>query len=280
MPSDLIELQYVEHGIGGAGPVVLLHGFPLVGTMWDELVPALADCYHLIVPDLRGHGASEVTPGPYYVDQHARDVLALLDRLDIRQAAVVGLSMGGYVVMHLLQQAPDRTLAVVLADTRAPGDDEPRRQGRAAQAEVIRRDGLHAFADIVLPRMFSAAAFDGRPDLVDRFRQIIVGQKPESVIAGLEGLAARPSMVDALRAVRCPTLVIVGSEDVTTTPEDADEFASVIHGSELLVVEDVGHMANWEAPEAFNRAVRDFLDKTVGPRANTAGGGGRGVRFK
>ena len=65
MPGPPISLRYVEHGAGGAGPVVLLHGFPLNGAMWDELVPVLADRYHVIVPDLRGHGATEAPPGPY-----------------------------------------------------------------------------------------------------------------------------------------------------------------------------------------------------------------------
>lgn len=266
MSAATIPLAYAEHGAGGAGPVVLIHGFPLIGAMWDELVPALADRYHLVVPDLRGHGASEAPPGPFGMEQHADDVLALLDRIGAERAAIVGLSMGGYVAMHLLAQAPERITAVVLADTRGPGDDDPRRQARAAQAEVIRTQGLGAFADLVLPRMFSPAAFEGRPDLVDRFRQIIVGQRPDDVLANIQGLAERPSMLDALAAVRCPTLIVVGSEDVTTTPDDARDLASVIPGSELVVLDGAGHMANWEAPDPFNRAVREFLDRTVGAK--------------
>ena len=146
MPRDTIPLHYVEHGVDGAGPIVLIHGFPLTGAMWDDQLPGLADSYHLIVPDLRGHGATEAPPGPYSMQQMADDVLALLDGLGVERAAVVGLSMGGYVAIQMVTQAPERVSALVLADTRGLGDDAPRRDARAKQADVIRTDGLNAFA--------------------------------------------------------------------------------------------------------------------------------------
>ena len=79
MPRPPISLRYAEHGVGGAGPVVLLHGFPLNRAMWDEVVPALADRYHVIVPDLRGHGETDGPEGPYDMVEFADDVIALLD---------------------------------------------------------------------------------------------------------------------------------------------------------------------------------------------------------
>lgn len=263
MPRPAIALQYVEHGAGGAGPVVLLHGFPLAGRMWDELVAALADRYHLIVPDLRGHGASEAPEGPYEMADHAADVLALLDRLGVQQAVPIGLSMGGYITMQLLAREPERIRAAVLADTMGSADAPERRQARAEQAEVIRAQGLAPFAEMVLPRMFAPATFRDRPDLVERFRELILSQRPEAVIAALQGLAARPDMLDALRAVRCPTLIVVGAEDAATTPEDGRRLAEAIPGARLVLIDGAGHMSNWEQPEAFNQAVRSFLDEVL-----------------
>jgi 3-oxoadipate enol-lactonase len=263
MPLRPISLQYVEHGVGGAGPVMLLHGFPLNGAMWDDLVPALADRYHLIVPDLRGHGATDAPDGPYEMADYAADVVALLDRLDISRAAIVGLSMGGYITIQLLACAPERISAAVLADTMGRGDTDERRRARAAQADVVRRDGLEAFADMVLPRMFAPSVFEERPALVERFRRTITSQRPHAVIAALQGLASRPEMLDALSHVRLPTLILVGSEDAATTPDDSRELAAVIQRSELVVLPGAGHMTCWEDPVAFNRAVRDFLDRTV-----------------
>ena len=264
MPRPPVSLQYVDHGAGGAGPVVLLHGFPLNGAMWDEVVPALADRYRMIVPDLRGHGATEAPAGPYETSDHAADVVALLDRLGIERAAVVGLSMGGYIAIQLISRWSERIRSVVLADTVGRADSPERRQARADQANVIRTDGLDAFADLVLPRMFAPAVFSERPALVERFRQTITGQRPEGVIAALQGLASRPEMLDALANVDLPTLVLVGSEDAATTPDDSRELAAVIRGAELVVLQGAGHMSCWEDPAGFNAAVRSFLDRTVG----------------
>ena len=263
MPRPPIHLRYTEYGVGGAGPVVLLHGFPLTRAMWDETVPALADTYHVIVPDLRGHGESEATDGLYEMADHAGDVLALLDTLGHRQAAVVGLSMGGYILLQLLTSAPERLWAVVLADTMGRADIEERKQARAAQAEIIKTEGLAKFAEQVLPRMFAPSVPALRPELVERFRRTITSQQPESVVSALLGLAARPDMIEPLKQVRVPTLVIVGAEDLATTPEHAHELAATIPDATLVILPGAGHMSNWEDSEGFNRAVRTFLDRTA-----------------
>jgi 3-oxoadipate enol-lactonase len=264
MPQPSITLHYVEHGDAGASPVVLLHGFPLNGAMWDELVPALADRYRVIVPDLRGHGATEAPEGPYETVEHASDVVGLLDQLVIERATVVGVSMGGYVAMQLLTRWPERVQSAVLADTTGRSDTEERRQIRAAQAEVIRTEGLAPFAELVLPRMFAPSVFTERLALVERFRQTITSQRPAAVIAALQGLAMRPEMLEALASVRTPTLVLVGSEDSATPLADSRELAAVIRDAELVVLPGAGHMSCWEEPTGFNAAVRDFLARNLG----------------
>ena len=93
MPRPPIPLHYVQHNRQGAGPVILLHGFPLNGAMWDEVVPALSDRYRVIVPDLRGHGATAAPKGSYETTDHAADVIALTSWIGVDRAAIVGLSM-------------------------------------------------------------------------------------------------------------------------------------------------------------------------------------------
>lgn len=264
MPRPPISLRYAEHGVGGAGPVVLIHGFPLNRAMWDELVPALSDKYHVIVPDMRGHGETEAPDGPYEMADHAGDVLGLLDTLGHKQAAIIGLSMGGYILEQVMVNAPERLSAVVLADTMGRADPPERVQARRAQAEIIKKDGLGAFAEQVLPRMFAPSVPAERPELVERFRQTILSQRPEAVIHALLGIGGRPDMLEQLRGVHVPTLVLVGAEDLATTPEHAHELASTIPGATLVILPGAGHMSNWEDTEGFNRAVRTFLDQTVG----------------
>lgn len=263
MSEPIIPLTYSEYGVGGHGPVVLLHGFPLNRTMWDELATALAKTFHVIVPDLRGHGETDAPPGPYQMSDHAADVLALLDRLGHARAAIVGLSMGGYIVLQLMATAPERLISVVLADTMGRADPPERKQARAAQADSIRTEGLKAFAEQVLPRMFAPSAPKECPALIERFRQIILSQRPQAVIAALQGLADRPDMIDALKSVQLPTLVLVGAEDQATTPDHARELASTIPNAALIVLTGAGHMSNWENTEGFNRAVLTFLEGAI-----------------
>jgi pimeloyl-ACP methyl ester carboxylesterase len=162
---------------------------------------------------------------------------------------------------------PERLTAAVLADTMGRGDTEERKQARAAQAKVIESEGLATFAELVMPRMFAPAVFAERPALVERFRRTILGQGPHAVVAALRGLASRPDMLGPLSEVRLPTLVLVGSEDAATTPDDSRELAAVIRGAELVVLQGAGHMSCWEDPAAFNAAVRGFLDRTVGAKS-------------
>ena len=259
-----IDLTYAEHGPRAAPAVVLLHGFPLDRSMWDDQVGALAARFRTIVPDLRGHGRSEAPPGPYTMADHVADVARLLDRLGIDRAALVGLSMGGYVTANFLAAHPERAWAAALVDTRAEGDTEQTRASREVQAKEIEAAGMGPFVEAGIPRMFAAKTVAERPDLVERYRRMVGPARPPAVVAALQGLASRPDVTPALREVRCPTLVVVGSEDVVTPPSDARRIAETVPGAELEIIEGVGHLSNMEAPEQFNRVLLDFLGRAAG----------------
>ena len=256
-----IDLTYAEHGPREAPAVVLLHGFPLDGSMWDDQVDALAARFRTFVPDLRGHGRSEAPPGPYTMADHVADLARLLDRLGIERAALVGLSMGGYVTMNFLAAHPERVWAAVLVDTRAEGDTEQHRANREIQAKEVAVVGMGPFVEGGIPRMFAPKTIAERPDLVERYRRMVGPARPAAVVAALQGLAARPDVTSALRGVRCATLVVAGSEDVVTPPANARLIAGAVPGAELEIIEGVGHLSNMEAPEHFNRVLLDFLTR-------------------
>lgn len=257
--SNPIDLRYTEQGSGPA--VVLLHGFPLDRTMWDDQLAVLAERFRVIVPDLRGHGETEAPPGPYTMAQHVEDLRGLLDRLGIDRAALVGLSMGGYITMNFLARHPQRAWAAVLADTRAPGDAEETKRVRAEQARLVQSEGMAPFVEQQLPKMYTQATLHERPDLVERYRRIVGADRPAAVAAALDGLAARPDTTASLAQIRCPVLVVVGSEDSITPPADARLLAERIPNARLETIEGTGHLANIEAPERFNAVVLEFLDQ-------------------
>jgi 3-oxoadipate enol-lactonase len=246
--------------VGEGAAVVLLHGFPFDRSMWREQVEALRGLYRVIAPDLRGHGESGAPEGPALMEEMARDVAALLDGLRIGRAALVGLSMGGYVTLAFLRLFPERASALVLADTRAQADTEEGGRAREENAVRVTRDGMKAIAETMLPKLLAAETFERRPDVVERVREMILRNNPVGAAAALRGMAARRDQTDLLPSIGAPALVVVGAEDAVTPPADAERLRDGIRDSRLVVIEGAAHLSNVERPEAFNSALLDFLE--------------------
>ena len=118
-----IDIAYSDQGSGDV-PIVLLHGFPLDKRMWEGQAEALSSEFRVIAPDLRGHGESQVTPGPYTMESLADDLNAFLDALGLGQVTLGGFSMGGYVAFAFYRKHPERVANLMLLDTRPQPDSE------------------------------------------------------------------------------------------------------------------------------------------------------------
>jgi 3-oxoadipate enol-lactonase len=254
-------LSYREAGTGL--PVVLLHAFPLNADMWAPQLAAVPEGIRLIAPDLQGFGASEPEAAaarlPRSVDEHAADVVALLDRLGLDRAVVGGLSMGGYVTFAVYRRSPARVRAVVLADTRAVADtDEGRAARRRLQAQVD-EEGVGAVVRELLPKLLSAETHRRRPDLVAAIQRLIEAASPLAVTAALECLRTRPDSTALLPSLRRPALVLVGADDALTPVAESERMHAALPTSRLVVIPQAGHLSNLEQPDAFNAALFDFL---------------------
>lgn len=254
-----IEMAYDDTGSGPA--VVLLHGYPFNRSMWREQTEALSASYRVITPDLRGHGETTATDEPATMDEMARDVAALMDALDIRRAAVGGLSMGGYVTLAFYRRFPLRVRALVLADTRPQADTDEARRNREQQARKALKEGMNAIAEVMLPKALAPTTLREHPERVARVREMIKSTKPAGAAAALRGMAARVDQSDFLPSILAPTLILVGSEDELTPPRDAEFMRREIRGSRLVVIEGAAHLSNIENPVEFNRALKEFLDQ-------------------
>ncbi|MDQ7849664.1 MAG: alpha/beta fold hydrolase [Armatimonadota bacterium] len=245
--------------LGGTGPAVLfLHAFPLNRRMWAPQQDALRGQARMLAVDFRGFGESDLSPGPYTLEDLAGDVLGLARSLGVNSAVVVGLSMGGYVAFRLVARAPEFVRALVLADTRAEADTPEGRAGRLALAERAQREGLAALEQL-LQGLVGPTTRASRPEVAARLRQII-GDPPAEALAGaLRALAGRPDSRPQLPAITAPTLVLVGEEDGLTTPNSARVIAEGIRGARLVLLPRAGHLSNLEAPEAFNRELVAFV---------------------
>jgi 3-oxoadipate enol-lactonase len=252
-----IEIGYDEAGSGT--PVVLLHGFPFNRTMWSEQIEALLPRHRVLAPDLRGHGETSATRAPATMEEMARDVSALMEKLNISRAAVCGFSMGGYVALALYRMFPLRARALVLADTRPGADTEEAQANRETQADRALQEGMAGIADAMLPKLLSPRTVARNPAVVARVREMILKTSPEGAAAALRGMAERRDQTSFLSRVVTPALIVVGREDMITPLPESELMHREIGGSRLEVIEDAGHVSNLEQPESFNRALTKFL---------------------
>ena len=252
-----IDLAYTDAGAGP--PVVLIHGYPFNRSLWTEQVEALRSTHRVVAPDLRGFGESDSSEGPTRMTRFAGDVAALMDALEIEQAVIAGLSMGGYVALAFARMIPARVKALVLADTRAQADTEEAKQTRFHQAEKAVAAGMAGIADAMLPKLLTPETVSKRPELVKRIRDMMLTAKPEGAAMALLGMAEREDQTEFISSILVPTLILVGREDAITPVADSEKMQSQIKNSRLVVIENAGHVSNLEQTEQFNDALLGFL---------------------
>lgn len=262
MPDQVCAINglHIAYTDAGRGPALLLfHAFPLSRHMWDPLIPALADRFRIIAPDLPGFGGSEAREEQPSLETYAQDAAALLDTLSIQRAVLGGLSMGGYIALAFYRLFPQRVRALILADTRPQADSPETRQAREQLITLVDTDGTAALADALLPRLLAPESAECNPQLVDQVHAMIEHASILGVIAALRAMMDRPDATTLLPQITCPTLIIVGENDTVTPKADAEVMAARLPRAKLIVIPDAGHLSNLERPDVFNRAVRDFL---------------------
>jgi len=254
--ANIVTLHYSESGQGM--PVVLLHGYPLSAAIWHEQQTRLSEHCRVITPDLRGHGHSPAPPGVYEMDLLAGDVLALLDALEIKKAAILGHSMGGYVTLAAWKLAPERFLALGLIASQAGADSEEARQGRYKMAEKVAAEGSKVVAEAMIPKLFAPGSPAAAP-IIEQVRQMILNTQPAGIIGALKGMAVRFDFGPLLPDLNIPVLVIAGDQDQIIPPAKAKAMASAVSGATLTTVANAGHMPMLEQPQATTTAIRHFL---------------------
>ena len=265
LPRDVSSVATRTGGGAGQlhGTLLLIHGFPLTARMWEPQLELAEHGWRVIVPQLRGFDGPPADDVATSVDDYAGDVIDLLDALRIEQAVIGGLSMGGYITFAVFRHAPRYFRGMILADTRAQADTPEGVEGRTRMLQLVREAGAAAAADEMLPRLVGASTRASRPDLEHTIRGLILSSSTETIAGAIMALMTRPDATPLLPTIHCPTLVVVGDEDVITPPAASEEITRGIAGAELAIVPRAGHMSNMEQPSAFNAALARFLDHRV-----------------
>jgi len=253
----------LSYGDSGNGPVVvLLHGFPLSRDMWEPQVePLVRAGYRLVTPDLRGFGESEVPEGPYSMSLFADDVVELLDHLEIDRAVIGGMSMGGYILLNLLERYPERVVAACFITTRSSSDNEAVKAGRLALLERTKRDGTESMAELSTMTLLAGETLRRNPELVNTVYRWMTSVDVRGIEGALHALLERKDYSPLLGNFDLPSLVIGADQDNAVQPEDLRTLSEGLPNNELCIIPQAGHMANLEQPEAFNDCLLRFLHR-------------------
>jgi 3-oxoadipate enol-lactonase len=262
--SGNAQLSYLDTGAGI--PVVFLHPTPLDHDYWRPLLAQLGSRtgepqVRAIVPDLRGHGISELG-GPLPVgafdrvpdapvltmQQLATDVLLLLDNLSLIDAVFVGCSIGGYVLLELWRHAPQRMRGLAFVCSKPQADGEPALIKRAANIAIARQSGVSALFDGMAQLLVGATSRLCRPEIVSECRQRMT-LTPEAFIAVQAGLATRPDSIPTVANIESPVFAVAGGEDTAVAPAEMEAFRSAYGGCEFHLIPDAGHFAAYEQPQ-------------------------------
>ena len=260
MKAEINGFDMAWDDVGSGPPVVLIHGFPLCRRMWEPQVGVLtAAGYRTVACDLRGFGDSEASGSGVSMDLLADDVAALLDHMEIERAVIGGMSMGGYVLLNLLNRHPQRASAALFMVTRAAADDEPGKMRRTALAGEVAAGRPEAVTEAFEAILFAEDVSSTRPDLVARVGAWMASTAPEALAGGLLAMRDRKDYVDLLGNFNVPSLVIGAERDRAVPLEHSRILQQGLPSARLCVVPGAGHMANLEQSEAFNRCVLEFL---------------------
>jgi 3-oxoadipate enol-lactonase len=240
--------------------VVLLHGFLFDHAAWRHQLEAVAPLGRAIAFDQPGHGRSEVPP-PFTVPAQADALAGALAELGVRRALVVGHSWGGMVALELALRHPRSVGALALVATSGERETALERAKYAALLACVRRFGRPDWIVLgqLAPLLFGRDALRARPDLVRAFAAGYRALPFEALERGLHAIIGRPRLLERLREVTAPALVVCGREDRCLPPVRSERLARALPGARLHLLDRAGHMCLLEQPDALDGAVVPFL---------------------
>jgi pimeloyl-ACP methyl ester carboxylesterase len=269
--SDAARLNFIDAGAGL--PVVFLHPTPFDHDYWRPLTTEILPGIRAIIPDLRGHGSSElgqalpvggfaaVPDAPVLtMAQYAGDIIGLLDRLEVPTAHFVGCSIGGYILLELWRMAPERMRGLVFISSKPQPDTEANLVKRAATIAQARAGECAAIYDGMAQSLIGATARQRRPEIVAELRARMT-VTPEALVAVQAGLATRPDSVPTVATIQSPILAIANGEDPVVTPAEMQVFHAAPGGCEFHLLPDAGHLAAYEQPQKVAALMAEWLGR-------------------
>jgi pimeloyl-ACP methyl ester carboxylesterase len=256
-----VELYYELHGPAGADVLVLSNGILMNTASWAYQLPVLSRYLRVLLYDCRGMWQSAHPAGPYSMAQHADDLAALLDALEIEQAHIAGISYGGEISLAFALRHPARTRSLAVASAVATCDAAMLAR-TASWEQAARANDPEALYQVTLPLNFSPAWAAANPKLLAaaraRYQQLDMAAFGE-----LMGAFTRLDLQAQLGQITAPALVMVGELDILKPPPYARAIAAGIPGAEFAIIPAAAHALSWEQPGTFNSLLLGFVLKHI-----------------
>lgn len=252
-----IDVHVQIDGPPGAPPLLMLHSLGTTLQVWDPQAETLARSFRVIRPDMRGHGLTGLTQGPYTVEQLAADALGVLDALGVATTHVAGISIGGLIAQAIAARAPERVASLILCDTAMV---IPPPESWRDRARIVREQGIQAIADAVMGRWVTAG-FQTSPEAAG-LRAMLLRTPAEGYAAAGEAIAAADLRGSTAKLTH-PTLVLVGDQDQATPVAASEAIRDAIPHSNLEIVAGAAHIPTVEKPLEITDAIARFLSPAV-----------------
>jgi 3-oxoadipate enol-lactonase len=252
-----ILLHHQVLGPSNAPVVIFINSLGSDLRIWQEVTPAFIERFQVVLYDKRGHGLSDAPPAPYSIDDHTNDLLALLDRLRIRKASLVGLSVGGMIAQRMAVLAPDRVQSVTLCCTAAKIGTPELWADRIGSVEA---GGIEPIADNVLQRWFTPLFRETRADDLAGWRNMLVRQPAHGYAGTCAAIRDADLRPDAGR-ITVPTLCVAGDQDGSTPPDIVKETAGLIPSARFALIDGAGHIPCVEKPAELSGLIERHLQE-------------------
>jgi len=252
--ADGCLLNVSVEGRDGGPTIMLSNSLGATMQMWEPQMAALTKLYRVVRYDRRGHGKSGVPAGPYSMERFGKDVLAILDDLNIEKVHWCGLSMGGMVGQWLGANAPERIEKLILANTSCYYPDPTNWLNRI---KAVKEGGIAPIADAVIAAWLTGDFREREPQITQRMKAMLIASPVEGYIACCEALSTLDQR-DLLPRIKAPTLVIAGRHDISTPVEASIFIRSHIPNASMTLL-DAAHISNVEQSHNFTEAMVGFL---------------------
>lgn len=254
--NDVILHHQLIGGPADKPVIVFINSLGTDFRIWRDVVVRLAGDFPIITYDKRGHGLSDLGQVPYSIDDHVLDLAGLLDRLNVRDAIICGLSVGGMIAQGLEAKRPDLVKGLVLCDT-------AHKIGTAemwnARIESVETRGIESLADGTMERWFTPAFRRPENAAYHGYRTMLTRQSAVGYAATCAALRDA-DLTESTKRIAVPTLCVVGDQDGATPPDVVLAMAKLIHGARYEVIKDAGHIPCVEQPEMLTEMIRAFID--------------------